>query len=122
MFWLLSHPIARQRWRGAMISIGYLIPLAVGVSRLVLHYHSPSEVIAGLALGYALSSRFLIVQRHTRLDGFSLRQLGAALAIPLILIGHGRIATTQQFLTQLSLHIAGIEHPWTRERLLRQGN
>lgn len=117
MFWLLTARLSA--WRGAAIAVGYLIPLMVGVSRLVLNYHSVSEVIAGLTLGYTLSTLFLIGQRHTRLRGFTLWQLSIALLLPLLLIGHGRIATTQQFLQRLSVQIAGIDHAWTREELLK---
>lgn len=117
MFWLLTARLSA--WRGAAIAVGYLIPLMVGVSRLVLNYHTVSEVIAGLTLGYTLSTLFLIGQRHTRLRGFTLWQLSIALLLPLLLIGHGRIATTQQFLQRLSVQIAGIDHAWTREELLK---
>ena len=94
-------------------------PLMVGLSRLVLNYHSVSEVIAGLTLGFTLSSVFLFSQRHIRPRGFSPLQLAIALLLPLLLIGHGRIATTQQFLQRLSVQIAGIDHAWTREELLK---
>jgi len=37
----------------------------------------------------------------------------------LLLLGHGRIATTQQFLAHLSADLAGIDRPWTRADLLK---
>lgn len=118
MLWLMSGRLSGQ-WRNVAVIIGYFIPLCVGISRLVLHYHSNSEVIAGLLLGYTLSSLFLISQRHLLPPVFSPRQLGIIFLIPVLLIGQGRIATTQQFLQQLSAKIAGIEHAWTREQLLQ---
>lgn len=118
MLWLLSARLPTF-WRTAALVAGYLIPLMVGISRLVLNYHSVSEVISGLVLGFTLSSAFLIGQRHVRPRGFSLWQLSIALLVPLLLIGHGRIATTQQFLQRLSVQIAGIDHAWTREELLK---
>lgn len=118
MLWLLSGRLANV-WRGVAVACGYLIPLMVGLSRLVLNYHSVSEVIAGLTLGFTLSSVFLFSQRHIRPRGFSPLQLAIALLLPLLLIGHGRIATTQQFLQRLSVQIAGIDHAWTREELLK---
>lgn len=118
MLWLLSGRLATF-WRGVAIAIGYLIPLMVGVSRLVLNYHSLSEVVTGLVLGFTLSSAFLIGQRHIRPRGFTPLQFGIALLLPVLLIGHGRIATTQQFLQRLSVQIAGIDHAWTREELLK---
>ena len=60
------------------IGIGYLIPLMVGLSRPVIHAHSVSEVLAGLMLGFTLSSAFLLSQRRTALKGFSVVQVAVA--------------------------------------------
>lgn len=118
MLWLLTGRLA-DRWRHLAIATGYLIPLLVGLSRLILNYHSESEVLCGLILGFTLSTAFLLSQRRAQLQGFSALQLGIALLVPLLLIGHGRIATTQQFLQRLSVQIAGIDHAWTRDELLK---
>ena len=118
MLWLLS-----GRFSGTLrilaVAFGYLIPILVGVSRLLLSYHSTSEVVTGLILGFTLSSAFLVSQRSVRLQGFSALQLSVALLLPLLLLSQGRLATTQQFLQRLSVQIAGIEHPWTRGDLLK---
>jgi membrane-associated phospholipid phosphatase len=97
MMWLISGRWPTF-WRALTIGIGYLIPLMVGLSRLVIHAHSVSEVLAGLMLGFTLSSAFLLSQRRTALKGFSVVQVAVAFLIPLLLMGHGRVATTQQFL------------------------
>lgn len=117
MFWLFSGNLSSLFQRAA-ITCGYIIPLLVGFSRLILKAHSASEVVFGLILGYTLSSAFLISQRHSRLKGFSAMQLGMALWIPLLL-SHGRIAPTQRLLEHLSANIAGIEKTWHRADLLR---
>ncbi|MGB9096405.1 phosphatase PAP2 family protein [Erwinia sp.] len=118
MLWLLSGRF-KPAWRTCAVVVGYLIPLMVGASRLVLNYHSTSEVIAGLILGFTLSTAFLVSQRRSELQGFSTAQLCLALLLPLLLMSHGRIATTQQFLQRLSVQIAGVDHAWTREELLK---
>ncbi|HAB26109.1 MAG TPA: phosphatase PAP2 family protein [Pantoea sp.] len=119
MLWLVS-----GRWPNPLrllaIGVGYLIPLMVGFSRLVIHAHSASEVATGLLLGFTLSSAFLLSQRRTALKGFSWPQVGAAFLVPLLLMGHGRIATTQQFLERFSADLAGLEKPFTRADLFRQ--
>ncbi|MDT0176055.1 phosphatase PAP2 family protein [Pantoea sp. RRHST58] len=119
MLWLVS-----GRWptplRLIAIGVGYFIPLMVGFSRLVIHAHSASEVATGLLLGFTLSSAFLLSQRRTALKGFSWPQVGAAFLVPLLLLGHGRIATTQQFLERFSADLAGLEKPFTRADLFRQ--
>lgn len=116
MLWLISGRYP-PLWRGFALGFGYLIPMMVGLSRLVLHTHSPSEVFAGLLLGFTLSTAFLISQRKSQLKGFSPVQLCLALLVPLLLLGQGRIAATQGFLQNLSLQIAGLEKPWTRSEL-----
>jgi len=118
MLWLLSGRLSPSG-RALAVAVGYAIPVMVGVSRLVLDYHSVSEVVAGLVLGFTLSSAFLVSQRHARLQGFSAVQLCIALLLPLLLLSHGRLATTQWFLQRLSVQIAGIDHPWTRADLLK---
>ncbi|WP_343554666.1 phosphatase PAP2 family protein [Pantoea sp.] len=119
MMWLISGRWS-PRWRIATIGIGYVIPLMVGFSRLVIHAHSKSEVLAGLMLGFTLSTAFLLTQRRTALKGFSLPQVGVAFLVPLLLLGHGRVATTQQFLERFSANLAGLEKPFTRADLLRR--
>lgn len=119
MLWLISgrwpHPL-----RMLAIACGYLIPMMVGLSRLVIHAHSTSEVATGLLLGFTLSSAFLISQRRTALKGFSWPQVGAAFLVPLLLLGHGRVATTQQFLERFSADLAGLEKPYSRADLFHQ--
>ncbi len=118
MLWLISGRWS-SRWRVFAIGVGYVIPLMVGLSRLVIHAHSISEVLTGLLLGFTLSTAFLLSQRQTALKGFSWPQIAAALLVPVLLLGHGRIATTQQFLEQFSARLAGMEKPYTRADLFR---
>jgi membrane-associated phospholipid phosphatase len=118
MLWLLSGRLKPAR-RTCAVVVGYLIPLMVGASRLVLNYHSTSEVVAGLILGFTLSTAFLVSQRRSELQGFSATQLCIALLLPLLLMSHGRLATTQQFLQRFSVQLSGIDHAWTRAELLK---
>lgn len=118
MLWLLSCRL-NHVLRMVCIAVGYLIPLMVGVSRLMLNYHTTSEVLSGLILGFTLSSAFLISQRRSTFKAFSIGQVAIALLLPLLLLGYGKTATTQQFLQHLSVHIAGIDHAWTRADLLK---
>ncbi|MBE5252403.1 MAG: hypothetical protein QRY16_09665 [Enterobacterales bacterium endosymbiont of Blomia tropicalis] len=119
MLWLISGRWSGL-WRGFAIGMGYMIPLLVGFSRLVIHAHSKSEVATGLLLGFTLSTAFLISQRRTALKGFSWPQISAALLVPVLLLSHGRVATTQQFLERFSADLAGLEKPFTRADLFRQ--
>ncbi len=53
-----SHPI-----RSIALLTGWILPFAIGVSRLEIRVHSVSEVISGLILGYLASALFLRLQR-----------------------------------------------------------
>ncbi|MFL0277025.1 phosphatase PAP2 family protein [Mycobacterium sp. SMC-19] len=50
---LLALPALRRNARVAAVSVGVLVVGAVGVSRVALNVHHPSDVLAGWALGWA---------------------------------------------------------------------
>jgi hypothetical protein len=77
----------------------------VGYSRLVIHAHSVSEVIAGLLLGAAGSALFLLLQkRTTHSESVSISWGGVAclVMVPLILLHSGNKAPTQSLLGQIA--------------------
>jgi membrane-associated phospholipid phosphatase len=45
-------PLVRPGRRGPLVVLGLVIALAVGIGRVVLNVHHPSDVVAGWALGY----------------------------------------------------------------------
>jgi len=49
LFWQVM-PV---KWRRAMAALGGFVIVAVGVGRVALNVHHPSDVLAGWALGYA---------------------------------------------------------------------
>lgn len=46
-------PVVRHQLRGWLIALGALVVIAIGVGRVVLNVHYPTDVIAGWAFGYA---------------------------------------------------------------------
>lgn len=54
-------PVARRRMRGWLIALGAVIVVAIGIGRVVLNVHHPSDVVAGWALGYAYFALCLLV-------------------------------------------------------------
>lgn len=46
-------PVTRPSRRAWLIALGAVVVVAIGVGRVVLNVHHPSDVIAGWALGYA---------------------------------------------------------------------
>ena len=49
---VVAWPALRHHWRVAAVIAGLLIVAAVGIGRVVLNVHHPSDVLAGWALGY----------------------------------------------------------------------
>jgi membrane-associated phospholipid phosphatase len=116
MLWLICGRFSSLVRRSAVI-VGYLLAAAVGYSRLVIHAHSTSEVITGLALGFIVSSTFLLLQRGTLPPRLSYRRIAAALALPLVLINTGTAAPTQGLLERIAVSIAPVEKPFVRADL-----
>jgi undecaprenyl-diphosphatase len=52
-FLTLALPIVRRPVRFWLIVLGAVVVLAIGVARVVLCVHHPSDVLAGWALGFA---------------------------------------------------------------------
>ena len=46
-------PVMRRPLRAWLVAFGSLIVIAIGIGRVVLNVHYPSDVVAGWALGYA---------------------------------------------------------------------
>jgi membrane-associated phospholipid phosphatase len=49
----IAWPVLRPPLRGWLVALGALIVVFIGIGRVVLNVHHPSDVIAGWALGYA---------------------------------------------------------------------
>jgi undecaprenyl-diphosphatase len=63
----VAAPWLRARWRGVSVATGVLIVVAVGVGRVVLNVHHPSDVLAGWALGYLWALLWLPVLTSRRI-------------------------------------------------------
>lgn len=115
MLWILSSR-ASPNGRRIAVACGYLVALTIGISRLIIHVHSVAEVIAGLTLGFAISTSFLMLQyrRHTHIHTLSNGQIAVVLVLPLILIAQGKKAPTQGLLEHIALTIAPVEKVYTR--------
>lgn len=119
-FWFIARGFSFKRpllW----VALGYLFALTIAYSRLVLHAHSPSEVICGFLLGCCCSLFFLAMQRKVAFKPVNLIELLLIVALPLFLVFQGKPATTQHFLGTLAAKLAGMEQPHTRQQLLSLG-
>ena len=75
--WLLSARISVGLRKVAVIT-GYVLAAVVGYSRLVIHAHSDSEVIAGLLLGAAGSALFGVAKRTSDPESVNISWGGVA--------------------------------------------
>ena len=120
--WLLSARISAGLQKAA-VATGYVLAAVVGYSRLVIHAHSVSEVIAGLLLGAAGSALFLVLQKRTRdPESVNISWGGVAclVMVPLILLHSGSKAPTQSLLGQIATAVGPLDKPFTRTDLHKQ--
>ncbi|AUV52815.1 hypothetical protein B1209_08240 [Raoultella planticola] len=117
--WLLCARGSIVLRRTAMV-IGYLLAILVGYSRLAIHAHSPSEVIAGLLLGACGSALFLLLQRNSSRVVDAQLSWGGVLSliiIPVVLLNTGAKAPTQSLLGEIAVKLGPLEKPFTRADL-----
>ena len=119
LLWLLCAR-ATPALRIASVVFGYALAGLVGYSRLVIHAHSTSEVIAGLLLGTAGSALFLLLQSRTRgthTAQLSWGGLASVVIIPALLLNTGAKAPTQSLLGEIAVKLGPLDKPFTRADL-----
>ena len=58
--YVVARPVLRPRWRPWTLGAAVLLIVVMGVGRVVLNVHHPSDVLAGWALGYAYFAACLL--------------------------------------------------------------
>jgi membrane-associated phospholipid phosphatase len=106
------------RWQKAAWLSGFVLALVIGISRVVTETHSWSEVIAGLAIGSAvsISTLWMARSRHARVPLWLPVGMGLWLAITPV---HAPASTTHDMVTRLALKLSGRHAPHTREEMHR---
>lgn len=100
--------------RVAGATIGLLFAAFVGASRLAVHAHSVSEVVAGWLLGAAVSIAFIRIA-YTSLSKHVFKPFRIALSVLALLTApYVHPAPTQQWLTEITLYFTGHDHPYPR--------
>ncbi|MGJ7545526.1 phosphatase PAP2 family protein [Variovorax sp. LT1R16] len=116
LLWLASAR-GSPRTRALAVGAGWCLGAAIGMSRLALHAHSVSEVVAGLLLGMAVSLCFLWLARRRAPPRLPWVAWLGGLLLPLLFLSPGRPAATQGVLEAMAIRLAGIERPFTRSDL-----
>jgi membrane-associated phospholipid phosphatase len=113
LFYLMLERAPRPL-RAIGAACGMALAILVGVSRLAMHVHSPSEVIAGWVLGAAVSISFIWVA-GTTLRRRVFNPLRIALSVTALLTApYVHPAPTQQWLTDITLYVTGHDEPFPR--------
>jgi membrane-associated phospholipid phosphatase len=100
--------------RIAGVALGLLFAAIVGVSRLAVHAHSVSEVVAGWMLGAMVSLAFIRIA-FTSLSSHVFKPLRIVLSVLALLPApYVHPAPTQQWLTEITLFFTGHDHPYPR--------
>lgn len=104
--------------RQAGVAVGLLCGLLVGISRLVLGFHSTSEVVSGALLGTAVSLGF--VRMAGSLRAHSLKPVLVACSFVVLAAASTlQAAPTQHLFVRVALYISGHERPYVRSRAPR---
>lgn len=111
--WLLLHnasPAARRTG----VALAMVLGVLVSISRLVLHYHSMSEVVTGIGLGTLVAIAF--VRRSQGCPSLRLQRWVVGLTIlGLIPSTYAEPAPTQKWMTSVALYLSGHDRPYVRK-------
>jgi membrane-associated phospholipid phosphatase len=105
----------RTRIRVLGVALGMAAGVAVGLSRVVLEAHSPSEAIAGCVIG-ALAAVLFVWWAWDAPPG---KLSGVPVAVSLLMLAvalHDVRVPTQRWITHVALHLSGHERPYIRAR------
>lgn len=100
--------------------LGFAAGLLIAISRVKLHMHSWSEVIAGCTLGWAIALIFMSQSRaEIRRSLIPAPAMAFAMVVMLLLV-HGNRAPSERLITVIALQLSGHDQPFTR-RDMRAG-
>ena len=99
--------------RISAVSLGIFIGVLVGISRLALGVHSVSEVVAGCALGAAVSLGFIWISRGLPRPHLNRRIIALGL-FALLPTSYAKPAPTTQWMNAVALYLSGHEVPYDR--------
>lgn len=108
----------RPRFRSGAVIAGGMLAILVGVSRVVVGAHSPSEVAAGWVVGFWVSAAGLSDAGRDRPMGL-MAPLATAAWLALMPV-HAPPSQTHSLMTRIALAISGHDKPHTRAEMLRE--
>jgi len=113
LFHLVLNRASHAR-QGAGILLGVALGLAVGVSRLALHVHSPSEIAAGWMLGGGIAFLFIWIGKD--LKSFELKKYATLIGVLMLsVLPAPEAGATQKLLVDLSIFFSGHVSAFSRQ-------
>ena len=100
------------------MAAGAALALLVGVSRVTVHAHSWSEVVAGLTLGGAVGA-ISLMRWHLTESRFKVWVPTATAAWLWVMPVHAPASNSHALVTRMALALSGRHIPYTREELRR---
>lgn len=105
----------RASVRLAGVVLGLVAGVAVGLSRVVLDAHSPSEAVAGCIVGALAAVLFVRLAWNARAGTLSAVPVAVSLLMLAVALHDVRVPT-QRWITHVALHLSGRERPFIRAR------
>ncbi|WP_345815471.1 phosphatase PAP2 family protein [Paraburkholderia sp. PREW-6R] len=106
---------ARPAFRLAGVLLGLAAGIAVGLSRVVLSAHSPSEAITGCLVGALAALVFVRMAWNAEPGKLSALPVTVSMLV-LALLMHGVHVPTQRWVTHIALKVSGHDRPFIRAR------
>jgi len=106
-----QHAAPSAKRRGVAIGIG--AGILIDISRLVLHYHSVSEVVTGFLLGTVIALGFIRMAEMQARPHFN-RWLVALSMCALIPTSYAEPAPTNNWVNAIALYLSGHDKPYVR--------
>jgi membrane-associated phospholipid phosphatase len=106
---------ARPAFRLAGVVLGLAAGIAVGLSRVVLSAHSPSEAITGCLVGALAALVFVRMAWNAEPSKLSALPVTVSM-LALALLMHGVHVPTQRWVTHIALKVSGHDRPFIRAK------
>lgn len=109
---LLQNTPSYVRISGMLAGIAF--GAIIGISRVVLHAHSVSEVVAGWLLGAIVAIGFIRLSGPLQKNLFTPTRIAFGMTAMLAVALYAKPAPTQHWLTEASLYLSGRDKPFVR--------
>ncbi|MCC8396739.1 phosphatase PAP2 family protein [Paraburkholderia sp. MMS20-SJTR3] len=112
---------ARPALRLFGVLVGLAAGIAVGLSRVVLSAHSPSEAVTGCLVGALAALVFVRIAWNAEPGRLSVLPVAVSMLV-LAIVMHGVHVPTQRWVTDIALKVSGHDRPFIRAKWKATGD